>query len=99
MSATNRLSVLNFVGVSISVVPLYGYHVHGSHDSQQIGLLVILAWAVTCFFVICFFVATMVKNNRGEESTITRNLTGYFILAGAFGYGGAHRAFFELIAG
>jgi hypothetical protein len=53
MSVANKLSVLNFTGVAISVVPLYGYFVHAYHDSPQVGLLVILAWLLTCVFVIC----------------------------------------------
>ena len=99
MFSSDRLTILVVAGVAISVIPLYGYFVHASHDSQQIGLLVILAWVLTCLFVIVSFVATFVKRRRGQASKYGGYLTGYFSLAGVLGYGGAYTAFFELVAG
>lgn len=99
MSISNRLIILSFAGMAISVIPLYGYFVHASHNSQQVGLLIILTWVLTCFFVIISFVATFVKHRRGQTSKYARYVTCYFLLAGALGYGGVYTAFLELIAG
>ena len=99
VSLAGRLGVPSVAGVVIALVPLYGYFVHASHDSQLVGLLVILSWVITCFFVIFSLVATLVKYRRGQKTKYAGSITAYFFLTGLLGYGGAHTAFFELIAG
>ena len=83
----------------MSAVPLYGYFVHAARDSQQVGLLIILCWVLTCAFFVYLLVVIVVRRFRGQDSSRIRYLASYLLVLGIIGYGGVNKAFFELIAG
>lgn len=93
------MNIFRIFSAAIAAIPLYGYFVHASRDTQLVGIFIILASFLTLIFMISNFVLFLAIYYRNKNSKWSGVLAIYFIIMGFVGYGGAQRAFYELLAG